>query len=402
MRRFKKTILTSIICALVFLIVSSWIFEYEWSILPYLVLAGFFLVLVQSEEKSYKFLGKLAIGSIVFGFLAAILIFLRMYAMSRWVYDAPLPFHELWDRDRFIMAAVFSFVSFLGGLLGIVLKGIYALYKNKLDKVIIFIGPLVVLFSSLAVYKIKIGGTIMSARHGWPYPFWIHQIKDVLDDFPIDKWIFSPGSFYHYVIFDYFLYLIIFVLVYFLIKFINQKLGMKKINATLFLFGLLVVIVLIFTSFLSVKKSYVSREIHKAGDCEINADCVIIANRSPFSCAIVVNKISADRILKLVNSFPSKGELQCSGREEAVCLEKKCRIAIEQTPEDVNDVLWQRIKESVKNCEVSSTMQAHGLEVTAVLKDGTVIKAIEPKIDDIFEAVGLVENKCGRIRMATE
>ncbi|MDD5290759.1 MAG: hypothetical protein PHZ04_01455 [Patescibacteria group bacterium] len=402
MEKFKKVLLTAIICAIVFLIISFWIFEYEWSILPYLLLTGCFMAWVQAETAVYKFLDKLLIGSLLFGFLAMILIFLKRYMMSHLVYDSPLPLAELWDKDTLMMAAVFSLVSFLGGLLGVVLKGFYALYKNKLGILVVFVGPLAVLSASLAVYKIKIGGTIMSAQHGWPYPFWIHQIKDVLDNFTIDEWIFSPGSLYHYIIFDYLFYLLIFVLFYFLVKSVNARLRMKKINITIALFSFLVFMVLIFISFLSIKKSYISRQIAWAGECRENSDCAIVANRSPFSCAIVVNKANADRILNLVNSFPSTGELQCSGREKAVCLENKCWVSIEQTPEDINDVLWQRIKQSIKNCEVGSTMQTHSLEVTAVLKTGEVIKAFEPKIDDIFEITDKVKDKCGEIRTATE
>ncbi len=60
------------------------------------------------------------------------------------------------------------------------------------------------------------------------------------------------------------------------------------------------------------------------------------------------------------------------------------------------------IVQAVQNCQVVSIMQTHNLEVTAVLKTGEIIKAIEPEIDDIFEIVKQAENKCGAIRMATE
>lgn len=370
--------------------------------MPYLFLAGCFLVWTQAENKSYKFLGKLAIGSIIFSFLSVFLIFLRMYVMSRWVYDAPLPFSELWDEERFAMAAVFSLSSFLGGMVGIVLKGFYELYRNKLDVVIIFVGPLLALLASLSILKIKFGGTIMSGFYGWPYSFLIHQIKDVVDGFSIDTWIFSPGSLYHYVIFDYFLYLIIFISVYCLIRFINKNLKIIKINSTIFLFGVLAVMILALVSFLSVKESYISYLIFRAGNCETDNDCVVVANRAPFSCAIVANKNNLEKILNLVNSFPSTGKLECSGREKAVCLENKCRVAIEQDPEDVNNFIWQRIKQAVENCEVGGIMQTHSLQITATLKDGTVIKAKEPEIDNIFEIVDKFKDKCGEIIMATE
>ncbi|MFH1523052.1 MAG: hypothetical protein ABIE43_04525 [Patescibacteria group bacterium] len=398
MKKFKSVILISIFCAIIFFIVTFWVPEIDWSFLPFLILAGFFMVWIQKETVSYKFLDKLLIGCLLFGFLMMFLVFLRMYVMSHLVYDAPLPFRELWNEDIFIIAGVYCFVSFLGGLLGIALKGFYSLYKNKLDKIIIIIGPLLILFSSLSIFKIKYGGTIMSGLYGWPYPFLINQIKDVVDGFSIDKWIFSPGSIYHYVIFDYFLYLSIFISVYYLIKFINKKFK-KSVNSTFLLFGLLVLMIIFFTSYLSIKKSYIQHQISGAKYCEAESDCEIIANISPFSCAIVSNKDSADRILKLVKSYPSTGELNCSGREKAICMQNKCRISIDHTP---NEMYWEMLKKSVENCDVSSIMQTHNLEVTAILKNDKVIKVKEPEIDDIFDIVTKSKDRCGEMIMGTE
>jgi len=398
MKKFKPVVLISIFCAIIFSIVTFWASEIDWPIFFCLILAGFFMVWIQKETVTYKFLDKLLVGSLLFGFLMMFLMFLRMYAMSHLVYDAPLPLKELWDEDMFIIAGVYSFVSFLGGLLGIVLKGFYSLYKNKLDKIIILIGPFLVLFSSLSIFKIKYGGTIMSALHGWPYPFLIHQIEDVVDGFSIDKWIFSLGSLYHYIIFDYFLYLAIFVSAYYLIRYVNKKFK-KSINSTFLLFGLLALMIIIFTSFISVKKSYIQHQISGAKYCEAESDCAIIANLSPFSCAIVVNKDNADRILNLLSSYPSTGELQCSGNEKATCIQNKCRVSVDHTS---NEMYWEMLKQSVENCEVSSIMQTHSLEVTAVLKSGMVIKVKEPEIDDIFDIIAESKDKCGEMIMRTE
>jgi len=399
MKKFRSVVLISIVSAIACSVASFWVGEANWQFLPFLILAGFFMVWIQKETATHKFLSKLLVGSLLFGFLTMALIFLRMYAMSHLVYDSPLPFRELWDKNILILAGVFSLAGFVGGLTGIVFKGFYSLYKKKLDKILIFIGPLFVMFSSLAFYKVKIGGTIMSSLHGWPYPFLIHQIKDVIDGFQIDKWIFSSGSFYHYIIFNYLLYLIIFFLVYYLIKFVSKKLKTKKINSTIFLFGLLVLMIISFTSFLPVKKSYISHEISWAGYCEKNSDCVIISNKCPFSCAVVVNKGNANKINDLINSYPSTCELNCSGREKATCLENKCWISIDYTP---NETYWEMLKQAVENCGVSSIIQTHSLEVTAVLKSGTVLKAVEPEIDDIFDIVKQSENKCSEIIMGTE
>jgi len=400
MNKFKPVILTSIISAIVFSVVGFWVGEGHWPFLPYLLLAGFFMVLVQKENSTYKFLNKLLIGSLLFGFLTMTLIFLRMYARSNLIHGSSLPFSFWWDWAMVIMAMVFSFISFLGGLLGIVLKGFYSLYKNRLDKIIIFIGPLLVLFSSLSIVKVKTAGTIMSSLHGWPYPFLIYQIKDIVENFSINEWIFSPGSFYHYIIFNYLLYLIIFILAYYLIKSINKKLIRKKLNTTVFLFGLLVLMIISFTSFMSAKQSYISHEITKAKYCETNSDCVIIENTLPFSCATVINTSNADRISGLVSSFPTH-EFVCPGRKQAVCLQNKCQVSINSSGND-NDVLWQKIKQAINSCEVNSISQTHSLEVTAVLKTGVIIKAIEPEIDDIFDVVNQSRDKCGEIIIATE
>ena len=399
MKNFKLIFSTSFIGAIILSLISIWIFEYDWPFLPYLFLAGCFLVWIQKETVSYKFLDKLLVGSLLFGFLLMIFIFFRMYIMSYLFYDMHLPFRELWDEDTFILAGVYCFVVFLGGLLGIALKGFFSLYKNKLDKIIIILGPFLVLLSSLAISKIKISGTIMSSLKGWPYPFFVYQIKDVVDGFFIAKWIFLPGSFYHYIIFDYFLYFFIFILTYYLIKLLNKKLKNKKINITFFLFSLLVVMILIFTSFLEVKKSYISQKISSSGFCEDSPDCVIVGNVSPFSCAVVVNKNNADKILKLIKSFPSTGELSCSGKEKAVCIQNKCRVSIDHTSDET---YWDMVKEAIQDCRVSSIMQTHNLGITAVLKNGYVIKVKEPEIDDVFDVVAMSKDKCGDIIMATE
>jgi len=399
MKKFKPVILTAVIFAIILSVVSYWVSHMDWPFLPYVILAGCFMVWVQKETVSYKFLDKLLVGSVLFGFLFTVFTFFRMYALTNLVYDAPLPLRELWDQDMLVLAGTYVFLAFLGGLLGIFLKGIYSLYKEKLDRVIIFGGAILATVASLAVFKIKVGGTVMSGYYGLPYSYFTYQIKDVLDGFLIDKWIFSPGSMYHYLIFNYVIYLAVFVLGYYLINLINKKLKTKHLNRTFILFGILLIMIVGFVSFLSAKMSYIEHKISQAGYCEDSPDCVIVGNVSPFSCAIVTNKENADRIIKLVQSYPSTGTLNCSGNEKAVCIQNKCRVAINQTS---NETYWEIIKQAVADCEVVSIMQTHALEVTAELKSGEVIQAKEPNIDDIFEVVDQYRDECGEIRMATE
>lgn len=63
---------------------------------------------------------------------------------------------------------------------------------------------------------------------------------------------------------------------------------------------------------------------------------------------------------------------------------------------------WEILKAAVMNCEVEGVFQTHSLNVTAEMKDGRVISATEPTIDDIFDVTAAAEPKCGRIIMATE
>jgi hypothetical protein len=67
-----------------------------------------------------------------------------------------------------------------------------------------------------------------------------------------------------------------------------------------------------------------------------------------------------------------------------------------------NDENWLAIKKAIAECRVEFTMQAHSLAVSARLKDGTKLEAVEPEIDDIINLVIAAQNDCGEIPMATE
>ncbi len=94
--------------------------------------------------------------------------------------------------------------------------------KPVIDIRTILFLPFLLVALSLFITKAKIGGTIMSTLHGWPYPLLNHQIKDVVDNIPINEWIVNLGSFYHYVIFNYLFYLVITAILYSFIKLVNR------------------------------------------------------------------------------------------------------------------------------------------------------------------------------------
>ncbi len=67
-----------------------------------------------------------------------------------------------------------------------------------------------------------------------------------------------------------------------------------------------------------------------------------------------------------------------------------------------NNSTWEQIKTAIANCEVETTFQSHSLDVSAKLKNGTKLNAVEPKIDEIINLAVQAETNCGKIRMATE
>lgn len=330
MRKFIPVLCVAVAGAVVLCAAGGWLFAGGGGLLiASLVVAGFFMAAAQKETAVYGFLNKLLVGSVLFGLLAMALLTLRVRIAVHLTEGSPLSFSYLWNRDSLMMAAVFTALCFFGGLLGAVLKGFYALYGKKLDRVLLFAGPLLAALASLAVIKVKVGGTIMSALHGWPYPFVTYQVRDVLDGFSIDKWIFTPGSLYHYLLFDYLWYFSIVLLAFCAIAFINAKLKTKKINTTLLLFGGLMLMTAALVSYLPLKESYISRQIARAGACNADADCIILTDKCPFSCAVVVNRSEAERIEQLINTFPSTCDLLCLGEVRAVCLQNRCRVSSE-------------------------------------------------------------------------
>ena len=129
LKKFLPVILVSNIASIIAAIVGHWVFEGDWLFLPVLILAGVAMAIVQKENKSYKFIDKLIIGCLIFGFLGMFLVCLRMYLILHPTTPTmPLIFNK---QDYLTLSLVFSFVSFLGGLTGIVIKGLYYLHKRS-------------------------------------------------------------------------------------------------------------------------------------------------------------------------------------------------------------------------------------------------------------------------------
>ena len=131
-KKSVKVILVSVIFAAISAIVSYWVFEGGWYFLPFPILTGMFMVFVQNETRSYRFLDRLVVNSLLYGVLTEFFIALQRYLVMCPQYpEYPFIYYFFNLQDAIIFVLVFSFISFMGGLLGIVIKGFYCLFKNR-------------------------------------------------------------------------------------------------------------------------------------------------------------------------------------------------------------------------------------------------------------------------------
>lgn len=81
----------------------------------------------------------------------------------------------------------------------------------------------------------------------------------------------------------------------------------------------------------------------------------------------------------------------------------KC-LDLQNNVVDRNDsyIAWEGAKKLIQNCNVKSVMQSHNLDISIELKNGTNLKSVEPKIDDIINISVDSQSNCGKIIMATE
>jgi|SRR3989344_7594907 len=74
----------------------------------------------------------------------------------------------------------------------------------------------------------------------------------------------------------------------------------------------------------------------------------------------------------------------------------------EPTYTDGQEIPWAEAMSLIEECRVEGIMQTHALQVSLTLKTGLRLGSLEPKIDDVIEAVRKAEPQCGNISMATE
>lgn len=322
----KKVIIISALFSLLMMLLSRLLFQGDWPFGVHIFLVGVFISFTLKDKSSRDYLLKLLVASIVFSFLTVLFISFQTY--FRLLSTAyPMPFYQLiTDESLSFLAFSYFILSILGGLTGIIFKGSYSFYGKRLDRVMLFGGPLLLSAFSLFVTEQKIGGTQQSFVYGWPYSFLIHQVRDVIDGTLIDKWQVMLGSFGHYLIFDYLFYLLILSSIYYAIKLFNKKKNI--INPTFVLFAVLVVGLISFSLYLPLRQNYIFKEIDRANYCEKNSDCSLLPSSCPFGCFVAVNKAEVKRIDSLINSYQSDCIYSCIKAKRAKCIDKRCEIEI--------------------------------------------------------------------------
>lgn len=63
---------------------------------------------------------------------------------------------------------------------------------------------------------------------------------------------------------------------------------------------------------------------------------------------------------------------------------------------------WETAVEILNSGEVEMVVQAHSLDVTLTMKDGSEVHTVEPAIDAIFAEIEKCGDPCSQIALATE
>ncbi|MDF1497540.1 MAG: hypothetical protein P1P90_05800 [Patescibacteria group bacterium] len=80
----------------------------------------------------------------------------------------------------------------------------------------------------------------------------------------------------------------------------------------------------------------------------------------------------------------------------------QCSVVDGRIFTDETNSTWDVVLTTLDNCEVKSVFQTHDKLVTLELKNGNLITAYEPQIDDVMVVVAGLKGKCGDIILATE
>jgi hypothetical protein len=122
----KIIIIITIASALLASLISTYLFYGNLLFLFFPFLTGLFIIFFQPYDKTYKFLNNILLNSLLFSFFTIFFIRLREYLF----YDLypGYSFGEYFTKTGILsLFPVFFFVSFVGGLVGVTIKGFFKL-----------------------------------------------------------------------------------------------------------------------------------------------------------------------------------------------------------------------------------------------------------------------------------
>jgi hypothetical protein len=284
------------------------------------------MAVVIKETKAARFLGPILVGALTFGILSVVL-FAGYAAFVAWRTHDPHPPFEL-SLAMLPLMGVAAALAFMGGLVGIVLRGIYVMAGRWADRLLLFIAPLALAAASFGVERVKYGGTVLSHTHGWPYPLARYAVGDILDGTSIGIWHINLGTLFSNPIRDYLFYFMVLAGLYLLVRALLEATGRRAEGhwlTTGVLFGVATAGAVGLLSYMTWRGAYVWNGVTKANHCVVAEDCVIVRNHGAFGCAITANKDEARRVETMLMQYPDDFRLTSCGEATPTCEAGKCR-----------------------------------------------------------------------------
>ena len=337
---------TTIIGFLLFLNVDN-LLAYTWNWAPvfalFPVLAGALAVLLQDEDRSYKYLPKLIASAFVFSLATIFLVKLFVYFGDN--VNAPIfdYFNPFKDFDEMVGHLGLAGIYFSGGLIGLVVRGVNLVFfperKFKINLEISFLKSFALGAFFLLAANFYFVFAIGFPRHGrWKLELPVTSLFLALYLVLFFSYAKSQikDSKYNYFIWVY-------NLLFSLVFLSNAEAVRVFFQDEMYLYFSYIAVApyVLISAFLirdKIKAAYIIKEIRKANYCQIDSDCqdafAGTGGQCPFGCHAFVNKDEAERIGGLVDSFDSTCVYSCmkcpttrcdNGICTAVCDERRSR-----------------------------------------------------------------------------
>jgi hypothetical protein len=339
------------------LLAYTWNWAPVFALLP--LVAGALTVLLQDEDKSYKYLPKLILSSLIFSFVVIFLVKIFVYFGDN--VNAPIfkYFNPFKDFDEILGHFGLAGIYFLGGLIGLLVRGVNLVFfperKFKINLEISFLKSFILgAFFLLAAnaysifihvppdgrWKFELSVTSLFVAFYLALFFYVAKklIKDSKYNYSIWAYnfllslvflsnteairVFFQGEMYLYysyiAVAPYIIILGMGLFGFVILPFIFKNTFTRPKRKIIFTALIIVVFVVLISAFLvkdKIKAAYIIREIKKANYCQIDSDCqdafAGIGGQCPFGCYAFINKNEVGRIRGLVDSFNSTCIYSC-------------------------------------------------------------------------------------------